>query len=275
MHAVDDVLAQAEVLAHGPVALDQRPHGVQVARDDVAGAVVVRVEVDAALGAAERDVAAVRVVVEALLERHAPGQAPDFEERAAAAHPQAAAGDAADQPVDHQVTAAPGDRVGPRHLEQGGFGHRRASRPISFASACSTHRAQSAAVTVPSRATICTASPSSKRGQPPGGAVRIRAPELAGADAFGDQRDNGVPPPQVQPLQHGPQLGCPAWPPRPLRSTAASRWRGWSGRRAPARHAGGAPTGPPRSSSSRRVARFFSAAWRNASMMSASRVPKW
>ena len=69
-HTVDDVLPEAEILAHGPVLLDERPHRAQEPRHHVARPVVVRVEVDAALGPAEGHVPAVRVVIEAFLQGH-------------------------------------------------------------------------------------------------------------------------------------------------------------------------------------------------------------
>lgn len=133
---VDQVLGEAEVLAGGPEVLDVGAYGAQVADEDAVGGGVAGVAVDAALGAAQRDVAALRVVVQCLLHRHAAGQAGDLLQRAAGAHPQSAAGDAAHQAVDDQVPLASGLLVGPGEGDQGrgggggvgGGGHRGAPR---------------------------------------------------------------------------------------------------------------------------------------------------
>ncbi len=114
---VDGGLAQPEVLPHRPEPFDVRGHGEQVGREDLGGPGVVRVEVDAALGAAERHVAGLGVVVEGFLGGHALRQSAHLVERAAGPHPQAPAADPAHQPVDDEVPAGTRGRIGPGDLE--------------------------------------------------------------------------------------------------------------------------------------------------------------
>lgn len=121
---VDEVLGEPEVLPGGPHVLDVRPHRAQIADQDAVGLRVARVAVDSALRPAERDVPALRVVVQRLLHGHAPRQPGHLVERAALAHPQPAAAHPTDEPVDHEMALAPGDVIRPGERDQrAGVGH--------------------------------------------------------------------------------------------------------------------------------------------------------
>ena len=119
---VDQVLGQPQVLTRRPAALYVRPHRAQVAHQQRVRLRGPGIAVDAALCAAEWDVAVRGVVVQGLLHGHAAGETRDLVQGAAGAHPQPAAGDTAHQPVDDQEALPAREVIGPGQGQQGG-GH--------------------------------------------------------------------------------------------------------------------------------------------------------
>ena len=98
---VDGLLAQAEVLAGVPLAPHDRQDRGEEPAQHVDRPGVGRVEVDAALAAAQRQVGVGRVVDEGFLAGHPTGEAADLLERAPLPDAEAPAGQPPDQGVEH------------------------------------------------------------------------------------------------------------------------------------------------------------------------------
>lgn len=86
-HAVHEVLGKAQIFARRPDGLDVGAHRTEIADQEVVGIGGAGVAAHAALGAAQGDVAGLRVVVRRFLHGHATGQARHLVECAAGAHP--------------------------------------------------------------------------------------------------------------------------------------------------------------------------------------------